>query len=165
MNCVLFLLVLCKTMSIPRLLQSVWNHIPHMASYLHNEYSWFHVTSCDHKIPLNTRYHFDSRNRYSSVTLVKLSFFWLSSHNFGEVAMIQKFQYFITEFCMGWPCWMTWHVLILEILTFLNYSYFAKTMSGKPKISSFTKVTKLYLFLESKKWYLLLKGILWSQDL
>ena len=26
--------------------------------------------------------------------LVKMPFLWLSSHNFGEVAVIQKFQYF-----------------------------------------------------------------------
>ena len=47
-------------------------------------------------------------------------------------------------------------IIILEILKFLNYSYFAKIMTRKPKIGNFTKVTELYdPFLESKKWYLL----------
>ena len=42
---------------------------------------WF---SCD----VYSRYHFlDSRNGYSSVTI-----FVFSSHSFGEVAAIQKFQ-------------------------------------------------------------------------
>ena len=50
--------------------------------------------------------------------------------------------------------------LILEILKFLNYSYFAKIMTTKTKIGNLTKVTELYPFLESKKWYLLFKGIL-----
>ena len=33
--------------------------------------------------------------------------FWLSSHNFGEEAAIQKFRYFQNsrESCMGRPCW------------------------------------------------------------
>ena len=38
--------------------------------------------------------------------------FWLSSHNFGKVAIIQKFYYFPKRkrFCMGQPCWITWHI-------------------------------------------------------
>ena len=41
--------------------------------------------------------------------------------------------------------------LILEILKFLNYSYFDKIMTRKQKIGNLTKVTELYPFLESKK--------------
>ena len=66
---------------------------------------------------------------------------------------------------------MTWHMaapyilsLILEILKFLNYSYVAKIMTRKPKIGNLTKLTELYPFLESKKWYLLFKEILWWRD-
>ena len=55
--------------------------------------------------------------------------------------------------------------LILEILKFLNCSYFTKIMTKKPKIGNLTNKTKNYPFLESKKWYLLFKGILWSHDL
>ena len=51
-----------------------------------------------------------------------------------------------------------------KILKLLNYSYFAKIITGKPKIGNLTNMTKLYSFLESKKWYLLFKGILWSCD-
>ena len=42
-------------------------------------------------------------------------------------------------------------VIILEILKFINCSYFAKIMTRKPKIGNSTKVTELYPFLESKK--------------
>ena len=49
-----------------------------------------------------------------------------------------------------------YETLILETLNFLNYSYFAKIMTKKPK--NLTKVTELYPFLESRKWLLLLKG-------
>ena len=59
-----------------------------------------------------------------------------------------------------WPCWMTWHVKTLFIILEI-YSYLAKIMPRKPKIGILTKVTELYPFLESKKWYLLFKGILW----
>ena len=45
-------------------------------------------------------------------------------------------------------------VIILEILKFLNYSYFARIMTRKPKNGNLTKVTELYSFLESKKWNL-----------
>ena len=38
-------------------------------------------------------------------------------------------------------------------------------MTGKPKIGNLTNMTEPYLFLESKKWYLVFKGILWSRDL
>ena len=55
--------------------------------------------------------------------------------------------------------------IILEILKFLNCSYFAKIMTRKPKIGNLTKVTELHPFLESKKWYLLFKGNLWLRDL
>ena len=55
------------------------------------------------------------------------------------------------------PTWLphTKLSLILEILKFLNCSYFAKIMTRKPKIANLTKVTEHYPFLESKKWYLL----------
>ena len=53
----------------------------------------------------------------------------------------------------------------MKILKVLNYSYFAKIMTRKLKIGNLTNVTELYPFLESKKWYLLFKGILWSRDL
>ena len=36
---------------------------------------------------------------------------------------------------MGQRCWMTWHA-ILEILKFLNYSFFDKIMTRKPKIGT-----------------------------
>ena len=55
--------------------------------------------------------------------------------------------------------------MILEILKFLNYSFFAKIMTRKPKIGILTNMTELYPLLESKKWYLLFNGILWSRDL
>ena len=55
--------------------------------------------------------------------------------------------------------------IILEILNFSNYSYFAKIMTRKPKIINLTNMTELYPFLESKKRHLLSKGILWSRDL
>ena len=42
------------------------------------------------------------------VSQVTLLIFGFSSHNFGEVAVIDKFQYFqnYREFGMGRPCWM-----------------------------------------------------------
>ena len=54
---------------------------------------------------------------------------------------------------------------ILEILKFLNCSYFTKIMTRKPKIGNLTNMTELYPFLKSKKWYLLFKGILWSREI
>ena len=54
--------------------------------------------------------------------------------------------------------------IILEILKFFNYSYFAKIMTRKPEIGNLTDMTELYPFLESKM-YLLFKGVLWSRDL
>ena len=65
------------------------------------------------------------------------------------------------------PTWLplTKLSLILETLKFLNYSYFTKIMTRKPKIGKLANMTKLYPFLESKKWYLLFKKILWSCDL
>ena len=61
---------------------------------------------------------------------------------------------------MGQPCWMTCDAR--EILKFLNYSYFAKIMTRKPKISNLTKVTELYPFLESQKVVsAAIQGILW----
>ena len=69
---------------------------------------------------------FYSRNGYSSVTLVKwpvFGFLWL---------VIQH----------GRPIQNS--VIILEILKFLNYSYFAKIMTGKPKIGNLSKMTELY---------------------
>ena len=76
---------------------------------------------------------------------------------------------------MGRPCWVTCHVVqhghpIQNCLNFgnietFNYSYFAKITTRKPKIGILTNMTELYPFLDSKKWYLLFKGILWSRDL
>ena len=40
-------------------------------------------------------------------------------------------------------------VIILEILNFLNYSYFAKIMTRKPKIGSLTNMTELLVYLVS----------------
>ena len=100
--------------------------------------------------------------------------YWLSSRNFGEVAVIQKFQYFqvVKRVLYGatmlddMPCHPTWPLhtklsLILYILKYLNYSYFAKIMTRKPNIGNLSNMTKLYPFLESKKWHLLFEGILW----
>ena len=42
-------------------------------------------------------------------------------------------------------------IMILETLKFLNYGYFAKIMTRKPKIGNLTNMSKLYPFLESKK--------------
>ena len=44
------------------------------------------------------------------------------------------------------------------------WTYFAKIMTRKPKLGIWTNMTELSPFLESKKWYLLFKGILWSRD-
>ena len=55
--------------------------------------------------------------------------------------------------------------IIFGKLRFLNYTDSAKFMTRKPKIGNWTNMTKLYPFLESKKSYLLFKGILWSRDL
>ena len=96
--------------------------------------------------------------------------FWFSSHNFGEVAVIQTFQYFqvvkrvLHEAAKN--CWMTWayhptcppHTklsLILEILKFLNYSYFAKIMTTESqKLATWlTWPSSEYSFLVSKKWH------------
>ena len=63
---------------------------------------------------------------------------------------------------------MTYHAVpsnMVEILKSLNCSYLAKIITRNPKIVNLTKVTELYPFLESKKWYLLFKEILWSPDL
>ena len=38
--------------------------------------------------------------------------------------------------------------IILEILIFLNYSYFAKIMTRKPKMGNLTNMTELYPFLQ-----------------
>ena len=54
---------------------------------------------------------------------------------------------------------------IVCLLKFLNYSFFTKIMTRKPNIGNLTDMTELYPFLESKKWHLLFKGILWSRDL
>ena len=43
--------------------------------------------------------------------------------------------------------------MILEILKFLNYSYFTKIMTRKPKIGNLTNITELYPFPQSKKWH------------
>ena len=60
---------------------------------------------------------------------------------------------------MGRPCWMTWHVIPIQqslqfwkYWNFFNHSYFAKSMTRKPKIGNLTNVTELYPFLESEKW-------------
>ena len=109
----------------------------------------FTKRSRDHRIPLNSRYHFfDSRNVYSLVTLVKLPI-WFSSHNFGEV--IQKFQYFQNkrEFCMGRPCWMRWveKVVTGDLTSHNNQGssgciFGAVRISGSWKGSSYARRTK-----------------------
>ena len=45
---------------------------------------------------------------------------------------------------------------------FGNIEIFELQLTRKPKIGNLTNMTELYLFLESKKWYL--KGLLWSHD-
>ena len=62
---------------------------------------------------------------------------------------------------VGWGamlCPIQNSLMFWKILKLLNYSYFAKIMTGKPKIGILTNMTELYPFLESKKWYLLLRG-------
>ena len=55
----------------------------------------FHVMSRDHKISLNSRYHFFWLQKWIELSYFSwVANFWLSSHNFGKVAVIQKFQYF-----------------------------------------------------------------------
>ena len=128
------------------------------ASPLATGYSWF---SCDVMSPQNPlTWHmplFWLQKWIQLGHVSQVTKFWLSNHNLGKVAVIQKYQYFQNwkEFCMWRPCWMA-----LEILSFLNYIYFAKVMSRKPNIGNLTNMTELYPFLESKKWYLLFKGIL-----
>ena len=127
---------------------------------------WF---SCD-KIPLSSIYHsFDSRMEQLG-HISQVTNFWLPSHNFGKVAIIRKFQYFPKRKRLLYGVAMLDDLacqkisLILEILNFLTYSYFVKIMTRKPKTGKLTKMAELYPFLESKKWYLLFKGLLWSCD-
>ena len=47
-----------------------------------------------------------------------------------------------------WPSNMAAPYKTLEILKFLNCSYFAKIMTRKPKIGKLTNTAKLYPFLE-----------------
>ena len=55
----------------------------------------FHVASRDHKIPLNSRYRFFCLQKWIEPGHVsEVANFWFSSHNFDEVAVIQKSQYF-----------------------------------------------------------------------
>ena len=128
------------------------------ASPLATGYSWF---SCDVMSPQNPlTWHmplFWLQKWIQLGHVSQVANFWLSSHNFGEVAVIKKFPK-IKDF----PTWLphTKLSLILEILKFLNYSFFAKIMTRKPNIGNLTNMTELYPFLESKKWYLLFKGIL-----
>ena len=49
-------------------------------------------------------------------------------------------------------------VIILQILNFFIYSYFAKSMYRKPKIDNMTKVSALYPFLESKECHMKTKN-------
>ena len=136
------------------------NFLPHIQP------NWW--VSCD-KIP--SRYHsFDSRMEQLD-HISQVTNFWLPSHNFGKVAIIRKFQYFPKRKRLLYGVAMLDGLgtskrlsLILEILNFLTYSYFVKIMTRKPKTGKLTKMTELYPFLESKKWYLLFKGLLWSCD-
>ena len=60
--------------------------------------------------------------------------FWLSSHNFGEVAVIQKFQYSQNyKESFVWGSHATSSNMAIS-----NYSYFAKIM---PKIGNLTKTS------------------------
>ena len=78
--------------------------------------------------------------------------FWLSSHNFCGVAGNSKSSIF-----------PTWHViqngrpirnsLILEILKFFNYGYFAKILTRKPKIVNLTNMTELLYFWSPESGY------------
>ena len=56
----------------------------------------FRVTSRHHKIPLNSRCHFFFTPEMDLALshISQVSNFWLSSHNFGEVAIIRKCKYF-----------------------------------------------------------------------
>ena len=64
----------------------------------------------------------------------------------------------------GAACHPTWPPH-REILKILNYSYFTKSITTKPKIGNLTNTIYLYPFLESKKYCFLFKGILWSREL
>ena len=59
------------------------------------------------------------------------------------------------------PCHPTWppHTKF-KILRFLNYSYFTKIVTRKPKIGNLTNMTELYPLLESKKCICYLRGFL-----
>ena len=60
---------------------------------LRNSILGFHVTSRHHKIPADAT--FFSLQKWTELGHVsQVANVWLSSHNFGEVAVIQKFQYF-----------------------------------------------------------------------
>ena len=107
---------------------------------------WRNITTRHHKIPLNSRCHlFDSRNGYSSVMLVKLPIFGflvISSCN-SKVSIFPKF---ITEFCMGRPCWMVCH----------------PTWPPHTKLSSILEILKFWITATSPKLWLKTKN--WQRD-
>ena len=98
------------------------------------------ILSRDHKIPLSIWL----QKWIELGNISPIAIFLLSSPNFGEVAMSSNM---VTPY----------KTLILEILKFLSYTYFAKIVTRKPNIGNLTKVMELYPFLKSKKWYLLFK--------
>ena len=117
------------------------------------DYWWFSPRSRDHKIPLNNRYHlFDSRNGYSSV-ISQVANFWFSSHNCGEVAVIQKLKR--GWFQHGRPIQNSYNCGNFWITATLP-----KLWPENQKLATWL-MTELYPFLDSIKWYLLCKEILW----
>ena len=96
--------------------------------------------SGDHKISLNSRYQkWVELSHFSQVDN-----FWVSGNDFGQVAAIQRFQYFqnVREFCMGRPCWMchpTWppHITRLYIPGKLGPTYDYHFFDSTPISSSY----------------------------
>ena len=63
----------------------------------------FTKSSHDHNIPANSTSLTPELDRDPFCNVSQVTNFWLCSYTFGEVAVIQDFQYFP----MGRPCWMT----------------------------------------------------------
>ena len=84
----------------------------------------------------------------------------------NHISSTPKFMFCCLQYIAGLPISVLCkHYLHIQLESFEYYSYFAKITTRKPKIGKLTNVTELYPFLQSKKWYMLLKGILWSCDL
>ena len=124
-------------------------------------YSWFPCDVTHHKIPL----FFTPEIWIQLGHVSQVANFSFSSRKFGEVAVIQKFKYFQNYNGVLYGAVML-DDMPCHIMNVLNFcSYFTKIMTRKPNIGSWTNMTERYPFLESKKWYLLFKWILWSRDL